>query len=215
MSTPNDLGIALAVAAQHPELTRLNTSEACGRLVEYIALAMNAHDANWGLLSKAPGEHQFNGHAVDAVIYRATQQVIDLMSGAGDRDPNSGVPVDEQFDIRVKWEETGKRDGNNWMAPIATSVPVPDLPPPPPTQEPPPVVVPPAPTAPPFDSTPLLAKLDEVIAAINRTSVNEIAKLDELKVGIIAASTDVTKVLSALVAGGGLGGILGGVLGKR
>lgn len=130
MSTPNRLPLAQSVAAQRPELVRQNTSEACGQLVEFIAKALHADDPDWGLLSKSAGEHQYNGHAIDAVIYKRTQHVIDLMSGAGDRDPDSGVPADQQHDIRVKWDEVPKRPGNEWLDPGGVTPP--DDPPPPP-----------------------------------------------------------------------------------
>jgi hypothetical protein len=139
VSTPNRLDIVNAVAGQHPELVKLNTKDACGQLTEYIALALHAADPGWGLLSKSAGENNYRGHAVDAVIYQPTQQVIDLMSGAGDRDlltPQSTAQQRKDFDhdIRVKWSEVGKRAENNWMAPIQPdgSTPVP-----------PPVVAPP------------------------------------------------------------------------
>lgn len=143
VSTPNRLDIVQRVASEHQSLIPLNTTPACGTLTEYIALALNAIDENWGLLSKSAGENNFRGHAVDAVIYRATNQVIDLMSGAGDRDPGSTVPLKDQFDIRVKWQEVGKRDSNNWMAPIqpldVTPIPTP-TPTPTPTPQPPVIV---------------------------------------------------------------------------
>jgi hypothetical protein len=136
VATPNRLDIVIAVAGQHPELVKLNTKDACGLLTEYIAAALHAADPGWGLLSKSAGENNYQGHAVDAVIYRPTQQVIDLMSGAGDRDlltPQSTAQQRKDFDhdIRVKWSEVGKRADNNWVPPIQGSTPVPPPAPPP------------------------------------------------------------------------------------
>jgi hypothetical protein len=143
VATPNRLDIAKAVAAQHYELVSLNTKDACGQLTEYIAVALHAADPGWGLLSKSAGENNYRGHAVDAVIYQPTQQVIDLMSGAGDRDlltPTSTADQRKAFDhdIRVKWDEVGKRPDNNWMAPMQPiQVVGPALPPAPPVVTPP------------------------------------------------------------------------------
>jgi hypothetical protein len=99
----------------------------------------------------------------------------------------------------------------------------------PPVQEQPapvpnPVTPPPlAPPIPPVVDTAgeaaLLAKLDEIKAAIQAASVAEIAKLDEVKVAFIKGSADVGKqIVAALTAGGGggaLGSILGSVTGKK
>lgn len=179
MTTPNRIDIAQRVAAQHPDLVALNTSTACGILTEFIALALNAADPDFGLLSKSPGEHNYRGHAVDAVIYRPTQQVIDLMSGAGDRDADSDVPLNQRFDIRIKWEETVKRDGNDWMAPIEPIVAAP---------VPPVVITAPPVVAPPADYSAIFARLDLIGQQMEEAAAAQ-ARTDE-RLTAIKASLD-------------------------
>jgi hypothetical protein len=164
VATSNRLDIVKAVAGQHPDLVKLNSKIACGILTEHIAEALHASDPGWGLLSKSAGENNYRGHAVDAVIYQPTQQVIDLMSGAGDRDllrPDSSASDRAAFDhdIRVKWDEVGKRAGNEWMAPIRPDGEVVTIPPVPL----PPVVDYPAP-APVVDLAPLQNELAALAA---------------------------------------------------
>lgn len=184
MDTPNRLEVAQHIAAQHPDLVQANTTQACGTLIEFIAKALHAEDADWGLLSKSPGEHQFNGHAVDAIIYRKTQQVIDLMSGAGDRDPDSGVNPQDQFEIRLKWGLVGKRPNNNWMDPRSDVVVSPPDPPTPPD--------PPAPPTPPSVPVPFIDQevvdLIRDILASNQAQEQQIAGL----------RTDVARAAKAL-----------------
>jgi hypothetical protein len=176
MSTPNRLDIVKQVGAQHPELMRLNTKDACGRLTEFIALALNAADPGWGLLSKSAGENNYRGHAVDAIIYNPTQQVIDMMSGGGDRDLLTPSSTEEQrkafdHDIRLKWDEVGKRANNNWMAPIQPEGEV--------VVVPPPVVVPPVVVAPPPAIDPsilsaIFAVVSELKSAINDLKAQQV-----------------------------------------
>jgi len=177
--TPNRVDIAQAVAAQYPDLVKLNTSGACGRLTEYIAQVLHQADSGWGLLSKSPGEHQYNGHAIDAVIYRPTQQVIDLMSGAGDRDPDSGVPIDQQHDIRIKWDEVAKRPGNEWMDPGG------DVPPPPPQP-------------PPDDDA--IKQLTKSVAALNARADSQQAQLIGIKEELVGAANAYREMTDRITA---------------
>jgi hypothetical protein len=96
--------------------------------------------------------------------------------------------------------------------------------PPPVDKQPGPVVnTPPSAPAPiaPFDDSRILAKLDDVKAAIAQASAADVAKLDEIKVAFITSANELKQelpaLLTALAGGGGasaLSGILG-VLGKK
>lgn len=129
MSTPNRFEIVQRVFAEHRDLARENTGASCGRLTEHVAIALSEDDDGWGLLSKSPGQNQFNGHAVDAVIYKATQQVVDVIAGAGAREDG------ENQDAAPTWIEQPKRPDNNWMAPIGVTPRPPGQPPTPPAPD--------------------------------------------------------------------------------
>lgn len=170
--TPNHLDDVEQLATEHPDLIKANTRDAAGQFTEFAAkrLATKYPAEKWGLLSKTPGENQYNGHAVDSVICGVTNQVIDLMSGGGDRSELRPDMTPEQravfdHDIKLHWNEVPKRDNNNWMDPgVSTSetpVPDPGTPPPPP----------PAPTV----------DLSAVLAAIAALKAGQEAQLEWMK----------------------------------
>lgn len=112
-ATPNRLDIIRAVDAEFPHLLQLNTVAACGEFTERAALRLHASDAGFGLLSKQGAEKQHNGHGIDSIIYKSTQQVVDIIGAAGARDDGDPTTVG-----KPGWSEVVKRPGNNWMAPI-------------------------------------------------------------------------------------------------
>jgi len=114
--TPNRMDIVRAVDSDFPHLLTLNTIASCGEFTERVLLRLHAIDPNWGLLSKQPGEKQHRGHGIDSGIYLATQQVVDVIAGAGARDDGDLVSVG-----KPAWSEEPKRPGNNWMLPIAVA----------------------------------------------------------------------------------------------
>lgn len=60
----------------------LSTREGCGAFTEACALALHALNAEFGHLQKQPEQNQWNGHALDAVLYKATGQTVDLILSA-------------------------------------------------------------------------------------------------------------------------------------
>lgn len=119
--TPDHRQIVEQVHAEFPDLLRTNTIESCGRFTRRCAARLHEHDANWGLLTKGPGQTQYEGHAVDAVIYKATGQVVDIIAGAH----NPSQPG------RPAWSLVG-RDPSNLWAPPGGVTPEPRSPDPPP-----------------------------------------------------------------------------------
>jgi hypothetical protein len=127
VSTPNLEDEVVRLAARYPQLLKANTRTSCGTFTELVADELYDMDKGWGLLSKQPGQNQYKGHAVDAIIYRPTQQVVDILSAAGARE--EGDPRD----AGVTWQHQPKRDGNEWMLPVFVEEPgsgVPPVPPP-------------------------------------------------------------------------------------
>jgi hypothetical protein len=61
----------------------LSTKEGCGRFTEACAVALHRIDGEFGHLRKRPAQNQYNGHAVDALLYRATGQTVDLIISSG------------------------------------------------------------------------------------------------------------------------------------
>lgn len=84
----------------------LTTKEGCGRFTEACAAALHHVDAGFGHLRKRPGQNQWNGHAVDAVLYRQTGQSVDI------------IRESETDRARPAWEVDIPRYANgDWYAP--------------------------------------------------------------------------------------------------
>jgi hypothetical protein len=149
VSTPNRIDVGQAVDRLYPDLLKQNTKATCVEFRQRVAAELYRQDGNWGELTKRPGENQGgDGRAVDAVIYRPTMQVVDIVVDGG-----SGRPA------RPGWAETGRRQGNDWAVPTraATAPPV--------VVEPPPVTpAEPPPAQPPMDLRSITIALDELLA---------------------------------------------------
>ena len=88
---------------------------ACHLFTREAARFLFEKDPSWGLLTKVPGQNQCNatacgndvtcGYAGDAIIYRATNQVVDMVAGVG-------LPG-----ASVAWQLVPKLDYNNWAPP--------------------------------------------------------------------------------------------------
>lgn len=121
--TPNRLDVVRNLAGSGTGAALMQacktSKDACGQFTRLAACAL-ASDG-FGLLTKNPGENQVNGFAVDAIIYKATNQVIDIISQ--NESPNASPG----------WTEVAKRSGNNWAAPVGCG-PIEPPPPPPPPQ---------------------------------------------------------------------------------
>lgn len=110
MSTPNEYDLVVEVANQNPELLERNTKETILEFMMILGPRLHETDRNWGYLTKTAGEKHLvlpDGQfiAVDAFIYAANQQVVDVLSNAAD--PQYGP-------ARPAWSETDKRDENHW-----------------------------------------------------------------------------------------------------
>jgi hypothetical protein len=133
VSIPDHFHIVQDVNARFPVLLDHNTQETCGEFTELVVLALHAIDSNWGHVGKRPGQTQYNGHAVDAVMYRTVpDKAIDIIGGAENpfangtpawmEVPSGGqpwmapVPVD---DVTPKPEEPKPQPAKDWSAEIA------------------------------------------------------------------------------------------------
>lgn len=97
MSTPNHAEIVNQVFARGG--WTLSSKEGAGAFCEAVVSALHAVDPEWGHLKKSGAQNQFNGHAVDAALYRATGNTADFIYAAGDADarPSWGVNEDDHY----------------------------------------------------------------------------------------------------------------------
>jgi hypothetical protein len=132
MSVPNRFIVVDRVFAESGPWD-LTTHDGCGLFTEAAARALWREDPDFGHLRKTPGHNQYNGHAVDAVLYRPTGQTIDL------------IAFSETPQARPAWQEDIPRYSDaDWYAPdLLEPVPAPVDPPPPPVDPPPPPPRPP------------------------------------------------------------------------
>lgn len=154
------------------------------------------------LLQKDGGTHVTlpTGMNVSQDILMFGDQGVDILSdGEGTATPN--------------WQEKGAIPGSyidvRGMTLPSQPAPAPE---PPPQNQP----QPPAPPPTPIDFTALLAKLDEVKAAIEASDAHNVAKLDEMKVAIIKSAgelKDAAAVILPLLTGGS--GLFGGLFKKK
>ena len=106
--TPDDSGTVYSVASQVGLSGLTNEYLVFHGFVKVVAQRLNPTDnpSGWGLLSKSPGETQVDGFAVDAIIYGGTQEVVDIVNGAGGASPSPSWQTNQP-----------KRPNNNWAAP--------------------------------------------------------------------------------------------------
>jgi hypothetical protein len=90
----------------------LTSHERCGQFTEHCAPILFRLDANFGHLKKDPGRTQYNGHAVDAVLYKATGQAVDIIGASKLASPERpGTPT---------WGvDIPRYSDADWMAPAA------------------------------------------------------------------------------------------------
>jgi hypothetical protein len=95
----------------------LKTKDGCGRYTEACAAALYAVDPRFGHLKKRPGQNQVNGHAVDAVLFKATGQAVDIISDS------------ESDQAKPAWGvDIPRYTAADWYAPSGVVIP-PDDPP--------------------------------------------------------------------------------------
>jgi hypothetical protein len=88
---------------------------ACHLFLREATRSLYEQDPNWGLLTKVPGQNQCSasacgngvscGYAADAIIYRATNQVVDIIVAIGA--PGASLA----------WQHMPKLDYNHWAPP--------------------------------------------------------------------------------------------------
>jgi hypothetical protein len=162
MSLPDHSSILHAVSDAHPHLIEQNTSATMTELLWRVSVAMHAHDANWGLLSKSAGENHtvIAGQrvSVDALAYGNADEIVDIFRATGDGPGEGGLT----------WSIDERRPSNVRITPP----PFPGAPAPGPVDPPPPVtpppVTPPPPTVPPVTDTRALVALERIATACER-----------------------------------------------
>jgi hypothetical protein len=110
----------------HPDLA---SHEGCGRFTEDVCEALHIeHSQKWGHVAKNPGQNQYNGHAVDAVILlgdakQTTGGTYDIIQNSvsvsatpafnyvGPADPNLWYYPPEMAAVRYQVMERAQRKG--------------------------------------------------------------------------------------------------------
>jgi NAD(P)-dependent dehydrogenase (short-subunit alcohol dehydrogenase family) len=104
--TPNRLDVVRNLASSGPGAALMQacktSKDACGQFTRLAACALAPE--GFGLLTKNPGENQVAGFAVDAIIYKPTNQVIDIIS-----QNESQTPVPAGRKCRSAAGTTGRR----------------------------------------------------------------------------------------------------------
>ena len=116
MSVPNHEGVVAQVYRTGRYF--LGSHGDCGRFTEDVCKALHAIDPRFGHLRKRPGQNQYNGHAVDAVLYLADE-------------PGQSVAVDiiassASPDARPQWNpDIPRYSASDWYAPDGSPAPAP------------------------------------------------------------------------------------------
>lgn len=116
MSAPNYFSVVDECAQEHADLLLENSEQSILQFMQILGPRLRDEDANWGYLTKTPAEKHLvlpNGQfiAVDSFIYKATQQVVDVLTNA----------VEERGAAGAAWQEKEKRPQNDWY-PISGDV---------------------------------------------------------------------------------------------
>lgn len=143
------LGLAWPAAAQVPNMEPtvkavfasatwdLTTKAGAGCFTEAVAHRLHQLDANWGHLAKFPGQNQYNGHAVDAVLYKSGYAVDIIGSVESPKaKPWWGIDKDDAGKPIARYTNNAKY----FLVPTASCAPggtPPDEPNGPPTPSPP------------------------------------------------------------------------------
>jgi hypothetical protein len=108
---PDHSEVVRQVDREFPHLLQKNTRETVKEFYWRAARRLYEKDPKWGMLSKKSPE---NGQeipgagyvAMDAVTYKGTERIRDIISGAGDETPT-----------KPTWGDDGKRPSNVWVEP--------------------------------------------------------------------------------------------------
>lgn len=112
MTVPDYRHVVLARAASFGALT---SKERCGQFIEAVVADLFALDDNFGHLRKFGAQTQYNGHAVDAVLYKATGQAIDLITASKLASPQT--PAQPAWSVETEAHYTDA--DRYWLAPSA------------------------------------------------------------------------------------------------
>jgi hypothetical protein len=108
VAVPNDFAFIQAVhASGHYDQT---TKIGAGRETNDLVWALHTHNARYGHLKKRPGQHQWEGHAVDNVLWLdptpGQSQAVDMIAGA------------ESTAARLQWApDLPRYSASDWYAP--------------------------------------------------------------------------------------------------
>lgn len=153
----SDVVRALASSGQGALLMQgcKTSKEACGQFTRLVACQL-AGDG-FGLLTKQPGQNQYDGYAVDAIAYKSGSlvQVVDIIS------------QNESANAAPSWAEVPRRDGNNWHEAAGCGIQDPG------SGEPPP------PPPPPSSSAATAALQQQQIALLQKLVDAQAAQIDE------------------------------------
>lgn len=206
LNLPNHIELVRSVIREHTEIDVLDENQR-GKIVDIIAHILN------GSLATPYGRKARNADGsnknTDGLTYLHTDgrfTITDIIFGA---DPNPNNPDRGKF---ASWDTDGRlfKPGENgfwsFAEPVGISIPNPPKPNPDPKDNPPVNTV---------DLSEVINTLNlnnqKVIEAINQASVNEINKLDEVKVAFIKG---IKEAATALASSGGLTDILGKIIKK-
>jgi len=93
----------------------LHTHDGCGQFTEAVCDALHReHSQKWGHVAKTPGQNQYNGHAVDAVMLLGTAKGV--AAGTYDIILDSVSPEAEPA-----FNHVGPADPNLWLYPAAVA----------------------------------------------------------------------------------------------
>lgn len=108
MSIPNLLHVVQQAAL---EFGPLDSHEACAKFTGFVVPRLFKLDPNIGHLKKDPSRTNYQGRAVDACLYLATGQAIDIIGGSKVASPSTpGTPA---------WsvEEIARYSAADWIKP--------------------------------------------------------------------------------------------------
>lgn len=90
----------------------LDSHDACGAFNEFAVDLLHKKDPNFGHLKKTGAQTQYKGHAVDATLYKATGQAVDLIIGSKVASPQTPAKPGWGVDIP-------RYGADDWISPVA------------------------------------------------------------------------------------------------
>lgn len=120
MSVPDYSNIVNAVKTNGNY--NLETHDGCGIFCEAVVKALHSADPNFGHLKKTGAQNNYNGHALDVTLYRATGQTVDFVYSGGDpgAHPSWSVNEGDNYPADQFWIDPG---GSVPVSPVSPSNP--------------------------------------------------------------------------------------------